>query len=100
MSWLDVLRVECDRSGQATTARKLGISATVVNQVLKGNYKASTDNVQRLVEGTFMGHTVACPVSGEISLLDCLENRKRPYTPANHVLVALFRACPECTVPK
>jgi hypothetical protein len=56
-AWLERLRAECGRISQSKVSVVIGYSPAVVNQVLKGSYKA--------VEGALMGATVKCPVLGQ-----------------------------------
>lgn len=94
--WLAVLAAACAAKSQKSVAARLGVSATVVNQVLKGKYQGNTDRIRGLVEAVLMRRTVLCPVLGEISAEDCLRHQKRPFTPVNPTFVRLFRQCPEC----
>lgn len=89
--WLDVLRRECAASTQTTVAKRLGVSAAMVNQALGGKYKGDISRLQRLVEGAFMN--VFCPVLGEIPLDTCAHHQKQPFVPVNPQRVRLFRAC-------
>lgn len=94
--WIVALAGECDRSSQGRVARRLGISAAVVNQVLGGAYKGRLDRVEARVRGEFMGATVQCPVLGEISRRDCISNQTLKFRPTNPLRVALRKACPVC----
>lgn len=100
--WLHELRAQSTptsaspRRSQATAATKIGYSATVVNQVLKGTYKGDLQSVQRAVEGAFMGATVECPVIGELSRERCIEYQRAAFRTTNPMRVALSRACPTC----
>jgi hypothetical protein len=94
--WVVVLAQECDRHGQAPTARRVGVAKTTINEVVRRTYKARTANVEQKVRGALMGKTVNCPVLGEITLDHCIKNRKRPFSAANPINVALHRTCPTC----
>lgn len=92
--WIDVLRQECDRvKSQAKVARQLGVSAAMVNQVLNGVYKASTDRIEALVRGELMHETVQCPVMGDVSKRKCADVQAQPFAATNPQRVALYRAC-------
>jgi DNA-binding transcriptional regulator YdaS (Cro superfamily) len=95
-SWLEALESACNASSQAAVARKLGVSAALVNQVLKGSYKGSLDGVKQRVEGALMSHTIECPILGEISTKDCLDYQRRPFAATNHERVRMYRACRQC----
>jgi len=94
--WKDVLALECKRTSQSATAKRIGYSPAVVSQVLKGSYKGDESRVQQAVEGALMGLTVDCPVIGEIPRNTCLEYQRRPFAATNPTRVALSRACPTC----
>ena len=96
MTWIDVLRDECDRTSQARTAERLGVSPAVVNQALQGKYKGDIENVRARVEGELMQQNVNCPIEGEISKKQCLDNQRRPFAPTNFQRVRLFKACKNC----
>jgi len=94
--WIVALADECDRGGQGATARRIGVSKTTINEVVRRRYKARLGNVEQKVRGALMGTTVVCPVLGEIGVDLCLENQKRPFSAANPVRVQLHRSCPTC----
>lgn len=91
--WIGVLRQQCIVSTQSAVAEKIGYSAAVVNQILKGTYKGSLVAVEKAVRGCFMGETVICPVLGEIESNLCNEHQRRPFASTNTVRVQLYRAC-------
>jgi hypothetical protein len=94
--WIQVLAEECDRASQAKAAARLHVSAAMVNQALRNSYKGRLDRLEERVKGEFMNEKVTCPVVGEISTRECLDNQARPFATTNHVRVALFRACRSC----
>lgn len=96
--WLARLRQEVARTSQRRVADALRgdngyPSETLLSQVLNGKYPGQTGRLQRLVEGHYLGHTVACPVLGEISRADCEHHQVRPFAATNPQRVDLFRAC-------
>ena len=92
--WLEVLEGACMKpSSQAEVARRLGVSATMVNLVLKGTYKGNLQRLETLVRGTLMNESVTCPVLGEISKRRCLDEQARPFAVTNPQRVAVWRAC-------
>ena len=93
MSWLAILRCECESTSQARVAKRLGVSQATISQVLKGTYGANTTHVEARVRGSFMGETLVCPVLGEISKLRCQEEQRRPFAATTPQRVAVFRAC-------
>lgn len=94
--WLVVLRQACKARKQSVIAAEIGYSATVVSQVLTGNYKGDLKAVQQKVEGALMGMTVECPVIGELARNRCLEYQRQPFAATNHIRVQFSRACPSC----
>lgn len=94
--FVTALREACERSSQASVAKRIGYSAAVVNQVLKGAYKGDLVRVQQAVEGALLGVTVACPVLGPIASNKCLEIQVLPFANTNPQRVKLFKACKRC----
>lgn len=92
-AWIEALQSECARTSQARAARRLGVSASMVNQVLSGAYKADTARIEQLVRGELMNETVLCPVMGEISRRKCVDAQARPFAATNRLRVALYKAC-------
>lgn len=92
-AWLETLAAACGRTSQSRVARELGVSASLVNQVLKGSYRGDMGRIKALVEGAYMGAVVHCPVLGEIPLNRCLEHQGTPFAATNPTRVRLWRAC-------
>ncbi len=91
--WLGVLRQVCADSSQSAAAKRLGVSAAMINQALKGTYKGDMSRLQGLVEGAYCHQTVQCPVVGEIGMDVCLHHQAEPFKPVNPQRVKLYRAC-------
>lgn len=93
--WLTVLRRACEEASQAAVARRLGVSASVVNQALQEKYKGNLATLRSKVEGVLMEHVVDCPVLGEMAKHKCLEHQGRPrqFVTVNPLYVRLYRAC-------
>lgn len=91
--WIKALRAECRRTSQIRVARRLGVSATSINQVLGGNYKASTARIEQRVRGELMRETVECPVLGEITKRRCDDEQRRPFASTNPQRIAVYKAC-------
>jgi len=102
--WLQVLDQECKRTSQQQVADRLGkgISATLINQALKGIYPSQKglDRLQEKVEGAYMGKTINCPVLDEITRDICIEKQEQPFAATNAQRVKLFRTCKTCPIPK
>ena len=91
--WMDVLRERAAETSQRKVAEELGVSAAMVNQVLKGSYTGNTDTLRTRVEGAYMDQCVTCPVLGRLPVHECEANQKRPFTASNPQRVRLYRAC-------
>lgn len=94
--WIAVLAEQCDASSQGAVAKRLRNSPAVVNQVLGKVYKGRVDLVEQRVRGEFMKAVVMCPVLGEISTSDCIDNQTQKFRPTNPLRVQLRRTCPTC----
>lgn len=77
--WLQALRTETQRTSQARTAERLGVSEATVSQCLSGNYKANPIRIERRVRGELLDEQCECPVLMDISLRVCqdVQERKR-----------------------
>ncbi len=104
--WLAALKTACADTSQAAVARQLGVSASMINQALKGAYKGDLSRLKTLVEGRLLNQTVACPVAGDIPKQKCLEHQGRNSRMAtvNPLFSRLYRACrsgcPHSKLPK
>jgi DNA-binding transcriptional regulator YdaS (Cro superfamily) len=90
--WVRSLAEECDRTSQQQAAKRLGVSGSLVNQVLKHVYNGRYDGIEARVKGELLRETVLCPVLGEISSRRCLDEQARPYANTNRIRVALYKA--------
>lgn len=81
---------------QARVAVELGISAAAVNQALQGKYRGDVDGIEQRIRGALMQVTVVCPVLGELSTKDCLDEQRRKVVFTNPLRVRLARACKTC----
>jgi transcriptional regulator with XRE-family HTH domain len=93
---MKLLTQNVNEFGQAEVARRLGISAAAISQLLSGKYQANPDNILKRVVEIFGGIAVECPVLGEIPLSQCSSERKKPFAATSHQRVALYRACQAC----
>lgn len=94
---LAALQAAVKRLGsQTATARELGVSAAVVNHLLKGRYAGDVARMASRIRGQFMSETVACPVMGELNRRHCLDYQARPLVHTNSIRVRLHAACKTC----
>lgn len=91
--WLEVLRDACARSSQSQTARRLGVSATMVNQALKGSYRSPTTDLEARVRARLMATDIECPALGCISTARCDVEQRAEFSSANPVAIRRYRAC-------
>lgn len=105
-NWLEVLRTTCATDSQASVAKRLGVSPSMVNQALKGTYKGDLNRLQIRVEGVLQTQTVGCPALGNIRKDRCQEyqDRNPKLASASPVTARLYRACrsgcPHSKLPK
>lgn len=94
--WVIVMAEICDRVGQTATAKKLGVSTTVISQALSNTYPSPLTALERRVRGELMNETVRCPVLGDLTKRRCMDEQTKPYAATNALRVELRRACPRC----
>ena len=81
---------------QPKAAKDLGVSVTVVNQLLKDQYRGDVASMSERIRGQYMAETVTCPVMGELGRRHCLDYQVRPLAHTNPQRVRLFQACKTC----
>lgn len=91
--WLKTLEQQTKTKSQKKIGAEIGYSPAVVNQVLSGKYKGDVAKVEAAIRGAYMGETVGCPVSGEISTTKCQSHQKAKFAATNPTRVRLYRAC-------
>ena len=64
--WIEVLAANCDAATQRRAAERIGYSAGLVSNVLRGTYSGNLAAVEEAVRGAWMGNTVSCPAMGTI----------------------------------
>jgi hypothetical protein len=96
--WIMRLAAECDSKTQAQVGQELGASGSAVNAVLGRRYPGRLDRLEQKVRGLYMKATVECPVLGEISTKDCLDNQRQAKTfrATNPIRRDLFIECKRC----
>ena len=91
--WLRSLETACSQSSQNRVAKRVGGSAAMISQALKGKFPGDLTNLRKRVEGELMGASVDCPVLGRISVRECLDCQRQPFAATNAQRVRLYRAC-------
>jgi hypothetical protein len=94
--WIIVLAESCDQFGQAALARRIGCSSAMISATLSKTYAGRLDKLEQRVRGELMNEQFRCPVLGEISKRQCLDEQTRPYASTNALRVELRRACAGC----
>lgn len=94
--WVIALARACDESSQGKVARRLNMSATVINQAIGNKYGASLNEFAIRVSGEFLRATVICPVLGEISTRRCQDERSQPFSTSSRIAARLSLACTIC----
>lgn len=98
--WVQALARECDATSQAVAGKRLEISGSTVNQVLRNRYPAGLDRVAATVRGRLMQATVECPVLGALLTDLCKEWQDKAAAPFHDTgglrrkMRAACRACP------
>lgn len=92
MKWLEVLREQVAAHGQRSVAEKLGVSNTVVSQVVNEKYPGDMARIQSLVESVYLSKSVLCPVLGEIAWHTCQMHQRNTQT-GNPTKLRMYRAC-------
>lgn len=98
--WVTVLARVCSESSQNRVARRLGVSAALISNVLGNKYRGDMRRVEDLVQGVFMHGTICCPALGEIPVSDCRgwRGKAKKFGSANPQRVRMYRACAGCSV--
>ncbi|WP_299494922.1 helix-turn-helix transcriptional regulator [uncultured Shewanella sp.] len=92
MTWKTILAEQAKTHGQVTVADELGVSKTVVSQLINGKYPGDLTRMQALVEGAYMAKTVQCPIIGDIPLHQCDKYQRNTLT-SHPTRLKLYRAC-------
>ena len=93
MTWLDELRRHVDDSSLGVVASEMGLSKATISLVLNGKYNGDMVRIQNLVESVYMGHTVTCPVLGEIPKHKCLAHQSTKHVGSTPNAIRLWKAC-------
>jgi len=94
---IEALALACRQSTSRAVARRLGYSDAVVSHALARSYPGDLQKLFVTIRGALMGETVECPIVGEITTDQCLDNQRKPFSTANPARARLFRACRRCS---
>lgn len=77
-------------------AEVIGYSPAAVSQALSGKYRGSMSRMEAAVRASIMSGDVHCPVLGQISGKQCLDEQRKPLASTSGMRVRLWRACRSC----
>lgn len=87
------LATYADANSAAAAAKLIGYSPAVVSCVFAATYKGDMPAVIERIRGALLGHTVVCPVLGEIGRNLCIVEQGRPFATSNSARARVYRAC-------
>ncbi|MFD1342911.1 hypothetical protein [Litorisediminicola beolgyonensis] len=97
-AWVEGLARACAETSQNRVAKRLGVSASLISQVIKRTYPADLARIEDIYRGVYEAATVDCPALGTIGMDRCRLWRSRAgrLNTANTLNVTMFRACNSC----
>lgn len=100
--WIAMLAGACAASSQNQVAKRLGVSATLISNVLSAKYNGDLERIEDLVRGAYGRKVVDCPALGELPADRCRywRGKAAKLNPANAQNVTMFRACNRCPLHK
>lgn len=98
--WVALLASACAGASQNQVAKRLGVSATLVSNVLGAKYTGDMTRVEDIVRGAYARQVTDCPALGELPTDICRKWRRkaRKLNSANSLNVTMFRACNRCPI--
>ena len=98
--WVALLASACATASQNQVAKRLGVSATLISNVLASKYTGDMTRVEDLVRGAYARQVMDCPALGDLPTDVCRRWRlkARKLNSANSLNVTMFRACRRCPV--
>lgn len=98
--WVGLLAEASAASSQNQVAKRLGVSATLVSNVLAARYTGDMERIEDIVRGIYDRKVVQCPAVGEMASDQCRKWRakasKKSTTSA--MTVIMRRACNRCPI--
>ncbi|SFD72580.1 hypothetical protein SAMN05428997_14610 [Bosea sp. CRIB-10] len=87
----------CKAESSRRVAKRIGYSDATVSFALANKYQnGDLPKLFARIRGALMGETVECPILGEITKDQCLDNQGKPFSTANPARARLYRACRRC----
>ncbi len=76
--WVEILARACDESSQNKVGKKLGVSGSLISQIISRKYTGVYANAEEIVRGNLMSEVVHCPaIRMPMAFRRCLENQDR-----------------------
>ncbi|WP_102226898.1 hypothetical protein [Acidimangrovimonas sediminis] len=96
--WVAALAAECAAASQNKVAGRLGVSASMISQVLRRKYPADLTPLEDRFMGVFRHARVDCPALGLMPLNECRSWREksRTFAAGNPLRLRMYRACAGC----
>lgn len=98
--WVRLLAEACAASSQNQVAKRLGVSATLVSNVLAARYTGDMERIEDIVRGVYDRKVVDCPAMGELASDQCRKWRAKAAKggTASAMVVIMRRACNRCPI--
>lgn len=96
--WVASMAAECAATSQNKVATRLGVSGSMISQVLANKYPADMTPLEERFIGAYRNARVECPALGLLPLNECRDWRAkaRVFAPGNPLRLRMFRACARC----
>lgn len=91
--WVVQLAAWTDRMKLRGVAARLGVSTTMISQVIGKKYNGDMSRIETVVRGSLMGETVACPVLGDMTRDICLGWQAKEPLPSSSMRSQMYDAC-------
>lgn len=91
--WVAELAAWTDRLKLRGVAARLGVSTTMISQIIGKKYDGDLGRIEALVRGSLMGETVNCPQLGEMKRDICLGWQAKEDLPSSQQRNLMYRAC-------
>ena len=91
--WVAELAAWTDRLKLRGVAARLGVSTTMISQIIGKKYDGDLGRIEALVRGSLMGETVACPILGDMTRDVCLGWQTKEELPSSSLRGQMYDAC-------
>lgn len=96
--WVAALAAECAATSQNRVARRLGVSGSMISQVLRRKYPSDLTPLEERFLGSYRNARVECPALGLVPLNECRvwREKARSFAAGNPLRLRMYRACARC----